>query len=170
MKLTVRFRGFPDEPIIGTLADDPRGRIFFEYDAAWRARGHELSPVRLPVETTGSLTTSTPEFSPLFGLFDDSLPDWWGQRLMRRHFSEMNIPWNKVTPLEKLACQGAFGIGALSYEPDFSPKSFRETIATDVASLVASARSLFHGESETILPALIRGGLSPGGAQPKAVR
>jgi serine/threonine-protein kinase HipA len=105
----------------------------------------------------------------LFGLFDDSLPDWWGQRIMRRYFEEMSVPWNEVGPLEKLACQGAFAIGALAYEPDLSPKSFRETIATEVALLVDSARHLVRGDSGEIIPALIRGGLSPGGAQPKAL-
>ncbi len=169
MKLTVRYRARDDQPVIGTLADDPRGRIFFEFDPDWRAGGFELSPIHLPLSTAGSLTTGDPAFSPLFGLFDDSLPDWWGQRVMRRHFEEMNMPWSGVGPLEKLACQGAFAIGALAYEPDLSPASFRDTLATEVASLVDSARHLVRGDSREIIPALIRGGLSPGGAQPKAL-
>jgi len=169
MKLQVRFTGLTDSPLVGTLAEDPRGRIFFEFDRDWAALGLDLSPIHLPLGTTGSLTTPTPGFSPLFGLFDDSLPDWWGQRMMRLHFAAMNIPWNQVTPLEKLACQGAFGLGALAYEPDLSPESFRETLTTDVAALVTSARDVFEGESESVLPALVRGGISPGGAQPKAL-
>lgn len=169
MKITVRFRGHPETPVVGSLAGDARGRVFFGFDPDWRAYGLDLSPIHLPLATTGSLTTGDPGFSPLFGLFDDSLPDWWGQRIMRLHFEEMNMPWNEVGPLEKLACQGAFALGALTYEPDLSPKSYRETLVTEVAQLVDSARSLLRGDSGEIIPALIRGGLSPGGAQPKAL-
>ena len=169
MKLQVRFAGHPDRPLVGTLAADARGRVFFEFHHDWPGYGFDLSPVHLPLGTGGSLTTPTPAFSPLFGLFDDSLPDWWGQRVMRHHFATLNIPWNQVTPLEKLACQGGFALGALAYEPDLSPKSFRETLSTEVASLVQSARQIFHGHPVDVLPALVRGGLSPGGAQPKAL-
>ncbi len=169
MRVTVRYRADPDLPVVGLLASDARGRVFFEYDAAWPAYGLELSPVLLPLSKGGSHTTNDPGFSPLFGLFDDSLPDWWGQRVMRRHFEEMNMPWNEVGALEKLACQGSFALGALAYEPDLAPNHFRETIATEVALMVDSARHLLRGDSGEIIPALIRGGLSPGGAQPKAL-
>jgi serine/threonine-protein kinase HipA len=151
------------------MASDARGKVFFEYDADWRTREIELSPVHLPISLLRPATVADTTFGPLFGLFDDSMPDWWGQKVMRHHFSSMNIPWNEVTPLEKLACQGSFGIGALAYEPDLSPGSFRDVLATDVAELVASARSLLDDDSSKLLPALVRGGLSPGGAQPKAM-
>ncbi|GAA5484616.1 type II toxin-antitoxin system HipA family toxin [Haloferula sargassicola] len=169
MKLDVRFLGIPEQPRIGGLADDARGKIYFEYDPGWRARGIELSPIHLPLSISGPVTSPTADFGPLFGLFDDSMPDWWGQRIMRHHFASMNLPWNEVRPLEKLACQGAFSIGALAYEPDLSPKSFRETLATEVGELVAAARQLLEGDPQSVLPALVRGGLSPGGAQPKAL-
>lgn len=169
MKLDVRFLGLSDAPRIGGLADDARGRIFFQYDPAWLALGIELSPLHLPRSLTGPVTTPTSEFSPLFGVFDDSMPDWWGQRIMRHHFASMNVPWNEVRPLEKLACQGAFSLGALAYEPDLSPGSFRETLATEVTELVTAARQLLEGDPHELLPALVRGGLSPGGAQPKAL-
>ncbi|MCB1133506.1 MAG: type II toxin-antitoxin system HipA family toxin [Verrucomicrobiae bacterium] len=169
MKLDVRFLGLPGQPRVGGLADDARGRVYFQYDPEWTARGIELSPIHLPLLLTGPVTTPTPEFSPLFGLFDDSMPDWWGQRIMRHHFASMNLPWNEVRPLEKLACQGAFSLGALAYEPDLSPKSFRETLATEVTEMVNAARQLLEGDPQDLLPALVRGGLSPGGAQPKAL-
>ena len=169
MKLDVRFLGVPEQPRIGGLADDARGRIYFQYDPEWVGRGIELSPLYLPLSLTGPATTPSPEFSPLFGLFDDSMPDWWGQRIMRHHFASMNMPWNEVRPLEKLACQGGFSLGAIAYEPDLSPSSFRETMATEVTALVDAARRLFEGDPLEVLPALVRGGLSPGGAQPKAL-
>lgn len=169
MKLNVRHLGIPNQPLVGSLADDARGRIFFQFDPEWIARGIELSPLRLPLNQAGPVTTPTPEFSPLFGLFDDSMPDWWGQRIMRHHFMELGIPWDKVRALDKLACQGAFSMGALAYEPDLSPNSFRTTLATEVTELVASARQILAGDPHDVLPALVRGGLSPGGAQPKAL-
>jgi len=169
MKLDVRYLGIPDRPLVGSLADDSRGRVFFQYDPGWVARGIELSPLYLPLGPAGPVTTPTPEFSPLFGLFDDSLPDWWGQRIMRHHFEDLGIPWNKVRALDKLACQGAFSMGALAYEPDLSPESFRATLATGVADLVAAARRVLAGDAHDVLPALVRGGLSAGGAQPKAL-
>lgn len=169
MKLDVRHLGIPDQPLVGSLADDARGRIFFQYDPEWIAHGIELSPLRLPLSQTGPVTTPTPTISPLFGLFDDSMPDWWGQRIMRHHFMELGIPWDKVRALDKLACQGAFSMGALAYEPDLTPNSFRTTLATEVSDLVAAARQILTGDAHEVLPALVRGGLSPGGAQPKAL-
>lgn len=169
MKLDVRYLGSPDQALVGSLADDARGRVFFEYHPDWIARGIELSPLHLPLTLSGPVTTSSPQFSSLFGLFDDSMPDWWGQRIMRMHFAELGIPWNKVRPLDKLACQGAFSLGALAYEPDLSPASFRNTLTTEISELVSASRQILAGESNDILPALVRGGLSPGGAQPKAL-
>lgn len=169
MKLDVRFLGLEDQPLVGSLADDAQGRVFFQYHPGWIARGIELSPIRLPLSLSGPVTTPTPAFSPLFGLFDDSMPDWWGQRIMRHHFADLGIPWDKVRALDKLACQGAFSMGALAYEPDLSPASFRQALATEVAELVASARQVAAGDPGQVLPALLRGGLSPGGAQPKAL-
>jgi len=169
VRLDVRFQGLDGAPQVGALADDAQGRIFFQYDPGWVARGIELSPVRLPLGLNRPVATPTPEFSPVFGLFDDSLPDWWGQRIMRHHFAEIGIPWNRVGALDKLACQGAFGLGALAYEPDLAPVSFREVLATEVGELVAAARQVLEGDPRELLPALVRGGLSPGGAQPKAL-
>ncbi len=169
MKLDVRYLGITDAPLVGSLADDARGRVFFQYNADWIARGLELSPLRLPLRLTAPVTTPTPEFSPLFGLFDDSMPDWWGQKLMRHHFAGLGIPWNNVRALDKLACQGAFSMGALAYEPDQSPDAFRVSLATQVSDLVDAARHLLAGDSQDVLPALVRGGLSPGGAQPKSL-
>lgn len=169
MRLDVRFRGIDDSPVVGSLADEARGRIFFQVDPGWVARGIELSPVRLPLSMGRPVATPTPDFSPLFGLFDDSLPDWWGQRIMRHHFAELGIPWNRVGALDMLACQGAFGLGALAYEPDLAPPSFREVLATEVGELVAAARQVQADDPQEVLPALVRGGLSPGGAQPKAL-
>lgn len=169
MKLTVRYHGAADHPVVGELFETTDHRVFFEYAADWRSRGLELSPLYLPIGTPGSLTTPTPAAGPLFGLFEDSMPDWWGTQLLRRFFDEKGIPWNRVGALQKLAAQGDYGIGALGYEPDEAPPDFRSQVSIEVADLVDSARQVFHGEATAALPVLVRSGMTAGGAQPKAL-
>ena len=64
---------------VGTLAE-ARGGIFFEYDAQFIATGHELSPLNLQLGS--GLRSRGSSGMRLPGLFDDSLPDQWGERLM----------------------------------------------------------------------------------------
>jgi len=169
VKLTARYLGHPERPVIGELFEAPDHRVYFQFDAEWRDLGLELSPFYLPSSTEVSLPTPTPHFSPLFGLFDDSLPDWWGQQLLKKFFDEKGIRWNRVGVLQKLAAQGDYGIGAIGYEPDEAPDDFRSQLAIEVASLADAARGIIEGESERTLPLLIRSGITAGGAQPKAL-
>ena len=169
MKLTVRYLGIPEQPIIGELFEAPDFRIYFQFDSNWRDRRLELSPIYLPTSSEGSLPTPTPSFSPLFGLFDDSLPDWWGQQLLKKFFEEKGIRWNRVGVLQKLAAQGDYGIGALGYEPAEAPADFRSELSIEVADLVEAARGIIEGEPSEALPQLVRSGITAGGAQPKAL-
>jgi serine/threonine-protein kinase HipA len=168
MELEVHWAG--REPRrIGRLYQNERGTVFFEYDAAWRAGFLELSPIYLPNSTLGAVSTPTPGFGSLHGLFQDALPDWWGERLMRQYFEKAGIPWNRVTALRKLACQGNRKMGALSFEPRMENADFNDSIAADLEALVEAARATLRGETGEVLAALLRGGMSPGGAQPKAL-
>lgn len=169
MKIEVLYHGGNEKCLIGHLAEAADGRLFFEYHPEWIARGIELSPIYLPTEIRGSVTTPTPEFGPLFGLFADSLPDWWGEQMMKRFFSEKGIPWKSVTALQKLACAGGHAMGAIGYQPPLSAGTFREELTVEVAELVNNAHSFLHGTTDKMLPGLMRSGLSPGGAQPKVL-
>jgi serine/threonine-protein kinase HipA len=168
MELEVHWGG-RNESRVGTLYQDERGRVFFEYDAAWRAGTRELSPIYLPNPTQGAVTTPTPEFGELHGLFQDTLPDWWGERLMRRHFETRGIPWNRVTALRKLACQGNHKMGALSFLPAMDGMDFNDGLFAELDALVDAARKTLRGGAGEVLTALLRSGMSPGGAQPKAL-
>ncbi|MEO5916954.1 MAG: type II toxin-antitoxin system HipA family toxin [Luteolibacter sp.] len=168
MELEVHWAG-EGEQRIGRLYQDPRGAVFFEYDAAWRVGSRELSPFYLPNGTTGAVTTSTPAFGELHGLFQDTLPDWWGERLMRQHFEDRGIPWKNVTVLRKLACQGDRKMGALAFRPDLDGKDFNDGMIAELGALVEAAREALRGESGHVLAELLQSGMSPGGAQPKAL-
>lgn len=169
MKVEVIYMGGSERSVIGYLTETDKGPITFEYFPGWTARGIELSPVYLPNHLEGKLITPTPGFAPLFGLFADSLPDWWGEQMMMRYFEDKGIPWNRVTQLQKLACTGAHGMGAIGYTPSASSGSFREELTVEVAELVQNAHSLLQGDTNSMLPGLLRSGLSSGGAQPKVL-
>lgn len=167
MELEVQWRG-SQVARIGTLYQDQSGKVFFEYDSAWRDGFRELSPIYLPNSTQGAVRTPTPGFGELHGLFQDVLPDWWGERLMRRHFESLGIPWTRVTALRKLACQGERKMGALAFLPSFDDNDFNDSMVAEIEAMVDSARHLLHGDPGGVLDALTLGGMSPGGAQPKA--
>ncbi len=100
MELDVEYHG----EAVGHLHQHSSGAIFFDYAAGWRSGRRELSPFHLPNSTPGAASTFKSLFGELHGLFQDALPDWWGQQMMRRSFFEAGIPWNRVTALQKLAC------------------------------------------------------------------
>lgn len=64
-----------------------------------------LSPFKLPPEP-GLHEHRDRAFGPLFGLFDDSLPDGWGLLLMDRHIMRQGLAPEVVSPLDRLACLG----------------------------------------------------------------
>ena len=168
MELEVHWAG-EDGQRIGRLYQDERGAVFFEYDPQWRSGRRELSPLYLPNETVGAVLTPTPGFGQLHGLFQDALPDWWGERLMRRHFEDRGIPWKKVTALRKLACQGDRKMGALAFRPEMTGTDFNTELLVELGELVEAAREALRGESGAVLAELLSSGMSPGGAQPKAL-
>jgi serine/threonine-protein kinase HipA len=46
------------------------------------------------------------DFGPIFGLFDDSLPDGWGLLLMDRFFKQRGNALAEVSVLDRLAYLG----------------------------------------------------------------
>ncbi|BCU77890.1 type II toxin-antitoxin system HipA family toxin [Luteolibacter sp. LG18] len=169
MELTVEYAGASGPRAVGRLYQDPRGTVYFEYDAAWRTGGRELSPLHLPNATAGAVVTPTPVFSELHGLFEDALPDWWGRRMMRQRFAEAGIPWHKVTALRKLACQGERKMGALVFRPVLEEGDFNDHLLVELSALVESARQAMTSDTAELLRELVRSGMSPGGARPKAL-
>lgn len=154
---------------VGTLYQDARGTVFFEYAAAWRSGARELSPLYLPNRTSSAVSTPTPHAGELFGLFQDALPDWWGEQMMRSRFAELGIPWSKVTALRKLSCQGDRKMGALKFSPVLDGENFTDSLQIEIETLVQAARNAMSGEPTELLEQLVNAGMSPGGARPKAL-
>lgn len=157
-QITVRYLGQK----VGRLAETSAG-LAFEYDPGFIATGHELSPFNLPlrpgVQTRGG--------QKLPGLFDDSLPDAWGRRVMLEWFRQQGTASHQVTPLAMLAFVGTHGMGALTYEPARDMAEHPWTAVSLDALQAAALRAEQNGDIDLNVLAAV--GSSAGGARPKAL-
>ena len=140
--------------------------IYFEYDRTFIDHGLEISPLRLPLNS-GVSSFQYDLFEGLPGVFNDSLPDGWGQLLFDRFARSQGIVSSEITPLDRLANVGMHGMGALVYEPDHSSDETNETICLD--TLAEQTQAVLHGTSEDVLQELLALNGSSAGARPKAL-
>ena len=166
-KLEVRLnRGPGDQRVVGQLAEDDR-QIYFEYDPAFLAEPLWLSPFKLP-PNPGLHRHCDRAFGPIFGLFDDSLPDGWGLLLMDRFLRQQGSILAEVSPLDRLAFLGTRTMGALTYHPPTDPAE-RDPRLLDLSEMAEASQRVLQGSSAEVLPQLMRAGGSPGGARPKVL-
>lgn len=166
-KLWVLLQYTPEERrLVGQLAES-QGRIFFEYDPEFLRDPLWLSPFKLP-PASGLREHTDRAFGPLFGLFDDSLPDGWGLLLMDRAFRRAGRDPHGVGILERLAYLGSETMGALVYEPAM-PLEDELNESFDLGRLARESFQVLDGDVDTALPLLQRVGGSPGGARPKVL-
>jgi serine/threonine-protein kinase HipA len=140
------------------------GIVYFEYHASFIHKGLEISPLRLPLKT-GLVAFESRPFEGLAGVFSDSLPDGWGRLLFDRLMRSEGV--SSISPLDRLAHVGLYGMGALVYEPDYSPEEADNTI--DLDSLASQAEEVLSGTSEEVLQELLALNGSSAGARPKAL-
>lgn len=138
--------------------------LYFSYTEGFFKRDLWLSPFQLPLRSE-LFEHRDLRFGPLFGLFDDSLPDGWGRLLISRHFRSRGLELRGASPLALLAYLGDRTMGALSYHPPRMDGAQGEAI--ELALLARHSQELLSGAVEDVLPALRRAGGSPGGARPK---
>lgn len=141
--------------------------VYFEYEGSFIQSGLEISPLRLPLKT-GVTAFETRPFEGLAGVFNDSLPDGWGRLLFDRLLRSQNILPSDITPLDRLSHVGFHGMGALVYEPDYSPSDIEDGFI-DLDQLAQQASEVLAGSSEEIIKELLSLNGSSAGARPKAL-
>ena len=166
-KLEVRLDWGDEQRVVGTLAEQQH-RIYFEYAVGFLDSGRPISPFKLPLRP-GVFEHTEREFAPLFGAFNDSLPDGWGLLLMDREFRKRGLDPGTLSPLDRLAYIGTRGMGALTYHPPTAAEKDEQGLAIDLAALARQAERVLEGSAEEILPALRIAGGSPAGARPKVL-
>ena len=162
---------------VGVLAHAYDQYSVFEYDPEFRRSGLEIAPLAMPLSRA---IYSADEFElprrSLYGLpgvFADSLPDSFGNLLVKKWMQTHGIDIASVTPLDRLSYIGSRGMGALTYEPEIRSGGNVPT-AIDMRNLVQEARLALNAQlvemaGDDALREIIRVGTSAGGAQSKAV-
>lgn len=150
---------------VGRLAIRER-IIYFEYDSAFLERGLDLSPLHLPLRS-GVQRSEPVLFEGLHGLFNDSLPDGWGRLLFDRAMRAQGTLPDSLSPLDRLAHIGMRGMGALTYEPDYTQANFSQPI--DLDALAQNAQDVLQGSASDVLEELLALNGSSAGARPKAL-
>jgi serine/threonine-protein kinase HipA len=148
------------------IADNGRSSGGFRYSQEYLnlPGAFALDPVSLPLKSE----TFQVNHPGIFTVFEDSLPDDWGRRLLVRKYS---LPRHLQTLPVLLLALGSAGLGALAYTESGRPAPVpEETSGIHLAELLNEAELFERGESQNSdISLLLSAGSSPGGARPKAL-
>jgi serine/threonine-protein kinase HipA len=152
-------------------APDSQGRLEgqFRYVPEYLAHpaAFPLDPIHLPLAAR-SYNADRPH-SGVHGVFEDSLPDDWGRRLLARRYRLARDNQRVPGLLELL---GGQGMGALSYGKDEGIPVKKEAVDGRYLLDLQRLAAKFEEDASSIddeLALLFQAGSSPGGARPKAL-
>lgn len=165
---TIGDAGAVGELVVADPADNGALQGQFRYDPGYLAdpAAFALDPIHLPLRE-GVFDANRP-YAGVHGIFEDSLPDDWGRRLLIRRY-RLSAAQQRVPYL--LQILGAAGMGALSFGTDFPGEKSSGAAGHELAKLVRLAEE-FERDSVGVdadLAALFEAGSSPGGARPKVL-
>ena len=154
--------------VCSDLDDRGRRRGAFRYDAGYldHPMAFSLDPVELPLL---SKDFETDRYSGVFPVFEDSLPDVWGRRLLARKARLSRSMQNLPGLLIALAGDG---LGALSFfDEEFESEQDNFVSIVEIENLLNEARRFEKGlnVNDDQIRLLLKAGSSPGGGRPKAL-
>lgn len=161
---------------IGYLHMQESGLIGFQYDRNFLESGIEVAPLTMPLSELTYSFPVLPEatYSGLPGIFADSLPDKFGNIVIRSYLLSQGRTENDLTALEKLCYVGQRGMGALEYEPSADLVDVGKEIDIDALTKLASdilseKESLHIAHDQNMIAQLMQGSSSVGGARAKTL-
>lgn len=155
-----------DELFVGEIAEK-NNRLYFQYDGGFIEKALWLSPYKLPLGHE-LYEYKDLSFGPIWGLFDDSLPDGWGLLLMDRFLRKQGISTRNMSILDRLSFFGSTAMGALTYKPEIL-SDYKKNNDFNLYDLYIQSQEILNGTSQEVLSQLMRAGGSPGGARPKVL-
>lgn len=162
---------------VGALINEREGFTSFQYDPEFVKSGLAIAPLMMPLSnqiyTSADFQVPRNAFFGLPGVFADSLPDSFGNKLVKDWMISQGYSMDSITVLDRLSYVGDRGMGALTYEPAMFRGNSDPTVL-DMKALVEEARLALNADLSKLggaeaLRRIIRVGTSAGGAQAKAV-
>ncbi|CCV63909.1 conserved hypothetical protein [Alteracholeplasma palmae J233] len=166
MQLTIqKMEVYYNNQLVGYLEMIDEDTIAFQYDTDWIKKGFSISPFSLPLSDKVYISNS-PYFKGLYAVFNDSLPDGWGEFLIRRMLLRKKINFEKLSPLVRLSLVNQTGLGGLEYLPKQKKDQINET--TDLDLIAADINKELNNRTDGLsLDNLYKLGGASGGARPK---
>ena len=146
-----------------------KGHLVYGKSYLARDNAVPIDPIDLKLSTK---TFETTLLKGLFGALRDASPDYWGRRVIERHFGSLGpveLDYLLHSPDDRA---GALAFG-LNVEPPAPKRQFNQTL--DLARLQQFADAIINDEDLPVNPdaeqaqELMLDGTSMGGARPKAV-
>ncbi|MBI9069003.1 MAG: type II toxin-antitoxin system HipA family toxin [Salinivirgaceae bacterium] len=165
------------DEVLGSVEwSDTKGSSTFQYSNKALNKGIEPSPIIMPLqERIFETTRDNINFHNLPLLLSDSMPDNFGNTMMKEWLKQKNISIYDINPVDRLTYVGKRGMGALEYEPINHKENNDYNIK--VSDLLNVARKVLDDKKETSyndldkdsLSDILRIGTSAGGARAKAL-
>jgi serine/threonine-protein kinase HipA len=136
----------------------------------------EPSPILMPVkERIFETNRNHINFHNLPYLLSDSMPDDFGNVMMKEWLKQRKLAIDDINPVDRLTYIGKRGMGALEYIPANHGENDHNTV--DISEIVEVAKSVLKSKEEISFPDLdkvrltqiLRIGTSAGGARAKAL-
>lgn len=161
---------------IGYLHQQDNGLIGFQYDDDFIGSDIQVAPIKMPLSNITYSFPTLPEqtYSGLPGMLADSLPDKFGNIVIKSYLESQGRAKDSLTVIEKLCYTGKRGMGALEYEPAVNVVDVNENINIDaltkLASDILSKRENLHVKyDDNMIAQLMQGSSSVGGARAKTL-
>lgn len=161
--LKVQFHG----ENVGTLSMTPdNSRCVFEYDRKWITDGFSVSPLELPLQS-GLQVARSNKFYGNFGIFEDSMPDGYGNYLLDRILGKYGVSLSEMTPVERLSFVGTKGMGGLCYIPEMEINNRADSATLD--EMQQDALDVLSEKDFSKTEALYFNSGNSGGCRPKCL-
>jgi len=135
----------------------------------------EISPLQLASSIKIHDYTHKQDLKGLAGVFNDTLPDHYGEGVMNKYFASRELEPNTI---DRLLFLGHNTLGAIAYEPstnDREAKEFKielEELYKDMKELIKKDENINHNSdyaTSDILYSLLKSASPAGGAKTKAL-
>ena len=162
--------------VVGYLHQDDNGMVGFQYDEDFLKSNIQISPIKMPLSAATYSFPALPEqtFHGLPGMVADSLPDKFGNIVIKNYLESQGRAADSLSVIERLCYTGKRGMGALEYEPSYKIADIDEEINIDaltkLASDILSEKEQFHlQKNDKLMAQLMECGSSVGGARAKTL-